>query len=269
MNRMKPIYAGLLIALLTVVMSGCMNEGDLKRPLDQYLKESYGIKSEDYHFLTWDNNWFEGIEHQTAIEIEKPYVTTVYISMERDTYKVESERVYPELVKGAFINQHPEVLTLSEKMIDQYGFLKKSPTGYHEMKDNFYYYLNVNVGENIKNKLAEDFKKTQKIQTEQLLPAYMKSSENTDEEPDSIRVNFAFYYNTQNRSDAIPSAENLVKDYEKGGVLPQGLYSIGVKTINSSDGGYSVGVDSRNSTVMFRVDSNGAFQDVRVLLPEI
>lgn len=255
----------MMTILAASLLNGCVMEKDLKEPLDQYMEKTYGIKSDDYHFLKWDNNWLAGVAHQTAIEIEKPYETTAFISLERDTYKVESEEVYTELVKGAYVQQYPGVFSFSEKIIKKYGFMEKSPVQYDEIKKNFYYYMDVRTGEAIKERLTTQFKDTQRIDLDQLLPDYAESNE--DEE--NIRVHFAFYYNTHDKNDKIPNAKNLVQDYEKSEVLAEGLYSIGVRTIDSKDGGYSVGVDKRNSTVLFRVDSGGGFRDTQELTPEI
>ncbi|MBS4174301.1 hypothetical protein [Bacillus sp. FJAT-49736] len=259
-----------LIPFILILLSGCVTEKDLKVPLSRYLSEHYQIKQKEFRFLTWDNNWLEGIDHQTAIEIKEPYHTTAFITILRDSYKIDnanSDDVYMELFKGAYIKQHPEVISALNQVIAKNSLMKKSPTEYDVAKGNFYYFLNIRIDEQQEEKLMDEFKQTPLIDTITLLPT-LKNSEKKEEKRFRGVVNFNFYYNTYKHSKRIPRAESILNDFKKNRVLQEGLYCITVNTMNSSPKSIEYGLDPRNSNVRFRVDSKGKIQDVDVLSPE-
>ncbi|MHA6530730.1 hypothetical protein [Paenibacillus sp. BAC0078] len=251
----------LTIVISLISLSGCVTEKDLKTPVRIYLHEKYGL-NEKFEFLTWDNNWFEGIEHQTAIEIQKPYHATAFIAIERDIYKIkeeESDNVFFELYKGAYIEQHPDVIKVAEQLINKYDLMKKSEHEYDKMKGNFYYYLNVKMNPKQEDELVEVFRRTQNIDTISSLPKLTNSLEKEGHGyPGVINLNFDF--NTYKQTKDVPQAKDILRDFEKSHVLTAGLYSISVQTIEVHDQGYSQGIDSRNSMVLFRVDRNGIFE---------
>ncbi|MEK5026783.1 hypothetical protein [Paenibacillus sp. FSL M7-1046] len=266
--RRKYLLFVLTMVISVISLSGCesVKEADLKKPVENYLDERYGFK-EPFKFLTWDDNWFEGIDHQTAIEIGKPYHATAYIMLERDTYKIAEERsdnVFFELYKGAYIEQHPEVMKVTEQLIDKYDLMKKSASEYDKMKGNYYYYLNVNLNTKQADKLIDTFSQTQKIDTLNSLP---DMSDPLSKEGNRYRgvINFNFDFNIYKQDKDVPQAEDIANDFEKSHVLTEGLYCISVHTIEVHDKGVSQGMDPRNNNVRFKVDRNGEFKNISVL----
>jgi hypothetical protein len=253
------------VVICLISLSGCVTEKDLKKPLQKYLSEKYSFNGH-FDFLTWDNNWFEGINHQTAIEIRKPYHATAYIMIERDTYKVDEEKsdnVFFELFKGAYIEQHPDVIKQTEQLMAKYDLMTKSADEYDKMKGNYYYYLNVRMNEKQEKVLTDIFKRTQTIDTINSL-RFMTDILTEDSYTYQGVINFNFYFNTYKQTKEVPQAEEILIDFEQSHVLTEGLYCISVHTIEASEQGTSQGVDPRNSNVRFRVDKQGIFQDISV-----
>ena len=265
---MKKVRFILLFLTLLIVSAGCVKESDLKKPIQQYISQEYGL-NEDFKFLTWDDNWLEGIDHQTAIELKKPYHTTVFISLARDTFEIideNSDDVYEELFKGAYIKQHPMVMSELNHLVKTFNFLKKSPDEYDKTKGNFFYFLNTNIATDQETKLVKQFKAVHSIDTAKLIPS-LKPNPDSGSQFWSLSgvINFDFYFNTKSEDDAVPKAQDVLEEIKKSNVLTEGLYCIEVVTVRSEDGLISIGVDSRNSGVQFRVDANGEIKDIKVL----
>ncbi len=72
MRKLKVTVFILLMSIPLFLLSGCFENTKLvEEPIGDYLSENYGIKNEDFKILSADNNWFEGIDHQTYVEIKK------------------------------------------------------------------------------------------------------------------------------------------------------------------------------------------------------
>ena len=113
-NKMVLISLNIIVVVL---LSACFSEKDLEQPVKDYLSKEYGIK-EDIKILSTDNNWLEGIDHQTFVEIEKPYLTKVYLMIERDTLainEIDSDDIFLEIFKGAYVEQHKDVVKSSQQ----------------------------------------------------------------------------------------------------------------------------------------------------------
>ncbi|WP_053598182.1 hypothetical protein [Bacillus sp. FJAT-18017] len=266
----KMFLIGLLILIFMIVSAGCVggvNERDLKKPVEQYLSEEYGL-NEEFKFLTWDDNWFEGIDHQTAIEIKKPYHTTIFITLIRDTFEIDeqhSDSVYSELFKGAYIQQNPKVTSELDRIIKKFDFLEESPDEYDELKGNFYYYINANIAEELEQQLAKQFKSQKTINTNELLPILKPNPDPTGMWSNFGVINFNFYFKTTNEEAAVPQAEEVLEEFKNSNVLTEGLYSIEIIAILTKGDLTSIGDDPRNSGVQFRVDAKGNIKDIELL----
>ncbi|MGG2094772.1 hypothetical protein AB1283_19585 [Bacillus sp. S13(2024)] len=262
---MKKIKAVVLILVLSIpifLLSGCFTKTKLNKPIGDYLSKNYGIKNGEFKILSADNNWFEGIDHQTYVEINKPYHTFAYLIVDRNSHEIDKDSgddVFLEIFKGAYVEQHSDVLKQSDKIIKKYNLLSESPNDYDKGKQNFYYYLHVNIDEHQEKELIEDFKQEQKLNTDKIIKNVKVSKPRNNANYIGV-INFIYYYNTYKNSGSVPNAQSIVDDFEKSHVLTEGVYNIAVRTIYSSPASIQQGVDIRDSNVMFIVDKSGKFK---------
>lgn len=248
---------GVVLCSLTVLLSGCFSKEDLREPIQHYLS-SYGI--EDFTIVSADNNWFEGVDHQTYIKIEKPYPTVVYLLIERGTDRIDREikgdDVFEKLFKGAFIEQHPQVLQKSDELMKKYHLHEKSPYEH----DTFYYYLDVHIKEEQKVPLIEQFKEKQELNTDNILPALVQ------DDPSKGVIDFTYLFNTYGHTGDVPKADSLVQDFADSRVLPEGMYNVAIMGIRlREDGSSSFGLDDNYSSVIFRVNKQGEVQVLQTI----
>lgn len=62
----------------------------------------------------------EGIDHQTYVKIKKPYRTYPFLMIESDPLKIlkdDSDDIYLEQFKGAYIEKHLEVVQVIKQVI--------------------------------------------------------------------------------------------------------------------------------------------------------
>ncbi|MBK3497472.1 hypothetical protein JFL43_22220, partial [Viridibacillus sp. YIM B01967] len=107
MKSIKRLIQVILASTSILILSGCFSKDDLNQPIQEYLKTNYGIQDE-FSIIKTTNNWFEGIDHQTYIEMKKPYRAYPSLMIKRDTLKIlkeESSDIYFEQFKGAYIEQ--------------------------------------------------------------------------------------------------------------------------------------------------------------------
>lgn len=258
---MKKIWKYIILFTSVLALSGCFTKGTLRKPVYNYLKDNFGI-NEEFNIISTDNNWFEGTDHQTVIEIKKPYHAFPYLLIARDSYDIleGSDDIYFEMFKGAYIKQHPEVLEVSNELIKKYNIDKKSPYEWDIEKQNYFYYINITIEEQQEDKLIEDFKKNKKINTINIIPTLVRS-EPRDNANNIGVINFIYYYNTYNNEHNVPKAMDLVKDFQKSKVLKQGIYNIAIQTYYSeSKDNHEPGGDSNYDThVLFSVDDKGNY----------
>lgn len=247
-----------------LILGGCFFKSDLQQPVKDYLQSEYGIKK--FEIVSASNNWFEGIDHEVVVKITKPYKTVIYLEATRDTYTITESNndVFADIFKGAYIKQNPKVISLSNKLIQKYHLLRKSPTEYDKMKTNFYYYLNVHIQPQQREEFLTTFRDTQKLNTKQLLPQLERIEENQyfPYFPLGV-VNFMYYFNVAKQPTVIPQAKQLFEDMKQSGVLTEGIYSVTVQMIESTDKMTSLGLDDRSTSVLFQVDSAGQVTELK------
>jgi hypothetical protein len=227
------------------------------------LKTNYGIQDEITVIQT-DDIWFEGIDHHTTIEINKPYHAYPHLSIKRDTLQIlddESDDIYLAQFKGAYIKQHPEVVRVMKQLIKKYG-LVKYPNKVVLKKASpisIFPYDNIELNIIDSQLLLYDFKKTQRIDTIDLLPklkptdprrAYFNSRY-------AGVVNFLFEFDMNKNKHPIPKAKDLIEDFQKSGVLKKGVYNIDM-FVKDSGSKYSIGWE-HNNLALFEVDENGKY----------
>lgn len=270
MKSIKRLIQVILASTSILILSGCFSKDDLNQPIQEYLKTNYGIQDE-FSIIKTTNNWFEGIDHQTYIEMKKPYRAYPFLMIERDTLKILEEEsgddIYLEQFKGAYIEQHQEVVQVIEELITKYG-LVKYPNKYISVRNGTVYifpYDNIEVDINNSQELLDDFKKTQKIDTTKLLPTLIPSDPRSNI-PDGEHgryaskigvVNFQFEFDMNKNKHPIPNAKELIEDFQKSGVLTKGIYSIYMR-VDDSNPKHFVGWEN-NSVVLFEVDGNGEY----------
>ncbi|MFE7378385.1 hypothetical protein ACFU6E_27915 [Bacillus cereus] len=128
MKSIKRLIQVILVSTSFLILSGCFSsfsQDDLNQPIQEYLKTNYGIQDE-FSVIRTDNT-FNGIGHQTYVEIKKPYRAYPFLMIEKYTFKIledESDDIYFQQFKGAYIEQHPEVVQVMKQIIKKYGLVK-------------------------------------------------------------------------------------------------------------------------------------------------
>lgn len=259
MKSIKRLIQVILVSTPILILSGCFSnfsKDDLNQPIQEYLKTNYGIQGE-FSVVETDNYWFQGVDHQTYVEMKKPYRAYPFLMIERGTWKIlndDSDDIYLEQFKGAYIEQHPEVVQVIEQIIKKYG-LVKYPNKFVSVENGPVYifpYDNLEFNIIYSQELLDDFKKTQKIDTTKLLPTLIPSDPRRENY--NVRylgvVNFLFKFDM---SKTIPKAQDLIEDFQKSGVLTKGIYNIDM-LVDDSNGG-----SEYNNVALFEVDENGKY----------
>ncbi|MEW9578952.1 hypothetical protein U9K47_27055 [Bacillus toyonensis] len=259
MKSIKRLIQVILVSTSILILSGCFSnfsKDDLNQPIQKYLKTNYGIQG-GFSVVETDNYWFQGVDHQTYVEMKKPYRAYPFLMIERGTWKIlndDSDDIYLEQFKGAYIEQHPEVVQVIEQIIKKYG-LVKYPNKFISVENGPVYifpYDNLEFNIIYSQELLDDFKKTQKIDTTKLLPSLIPSDPRRENY--NVRylgvVNFLFKFDM---SKTIPKAQDLIEDFQKSGVLTKGIYNIDM-LVDDSNGG-----SEYNNVALFEVDENGKY----------
>ncbi|MEK4761206.1 hypothetical protein MHH85_13220 [Viridibacillus sp. FSL E2-0187] len=268
MKSIKRLIQVILASTSILILSGCFSKDDLNQPIQEYLETNYGIQGE-FSVIQTSNNWFEGIDHQTYIEMKKPYRAYPYLMIDRDTLKIlekeSRDDIYLSQFKGAYIEQHPKVVQVVEQIITKYG-LVKYPNEYAPVRNapvSIFPYDNIEIGVANYQELLDDFKTTQKIDTAKLLPTLIPSDpRNNIPDGEHVRfatelgvVNFYFEFDINENKHPIPNAKELIEDFQKSEVLAKGIYSIYMLVDDSK---HYVGGE-HNSVVLFEVDENRGY----------
>ncbi|MCU7668444.1 MULTISPECIES: hypothetical protein [Bacillus cereus group] len=269
MKSIKKLIQVILVSTPILILSGCFSnfsKDDLNQPIQEYLKTNYGIQG-GFSVIQTDNNWFEGIDHQTYVEIKKPYRTYPFLMIERGTLKIlndHSDDIYLEQFKGAYIEQHPEVVQVIEQIIKKYG-LVKYPNKFVSVENGpVYIFPYDNIGINVNNyqELLDNFKKTQKIDTTELLPTLIPSDLQGKNRNGMYLgvVNFLFEFDMNKNKHPIPKAKDLVEGFQKSGVLTNGIYSIKMKVDDSNPDHFPHFIEPEYDNIaLFEVDGNGEY----------
>ncbi|AIE80099.1 MULTISPECIES: hypothetical protein [Bacillus cereus group] len=259
MKGTKRLIQVILVSTPILILSGCFSKDDLNQPIQEYLKTNYGIQG-GFSVVETDNYWFQGVDHQTYVEMKKPYHAYPFLMIERGTLKIlndDSDDIYFEQFKGAYIEQHPEVVQVIEQIIKKYG-LVKYPNKFVSVENGPVYifpYDNLKFNIIYSQELLDDFKKTQKIDTTKLLPTLIPSDPRRENY--NVRylgvVNFLFKFDMSKNKHPIPKAQDLIEDFQKSGVLTKGIYNIDM-LVDDSNGG-----SEYNNVALFEVDENGKY----------
>ncbi|MED3202376.1 hypothetical protein ACWKTL_29525 [Bacillus toyonensis] len=261
MRKPKVTVFIFLLSISLFLLSGCSIDTKLlEKPIGDYLSENYGIKNGDFKILAADSG-FGASDLETYVEIKKPYRTLAYLIVDKESHEIVkngSDDVFLEIFKGAYVEQHRDVLKQSDKIIKKYNLL--SEFSYRKNKPNFYYYLDIHIDKEKEKELIENFKRDQKINTDNIMKM-LKDSKPRDHANYTGVINFNYYYNTYKNSETVPNAQSIMDDFEKSHVLTEGIYKIAVVTMYSSPNETTIGgTDSRNNNVMFTVDKQGKFE---------
>ncbi|MDT3498396.1 hypothetical protein NLU03_29955 [Bacillus toyonensis] len=266
MKSIKKLIQITLVSTSISILSGCyFSKDNLNQPIQEYLKTNYGIQSE-FSIIRADDNWLEEVDHQTYVEMKKPYRTYPFLMIERNTLKIlknESDDIYFEQFKGAYIEQHPEVVQVMKQIIKKHGLVKYPNKADPEKNGpiNIFPYNNIELNINNSQELLDNFKRTQKIDTTKLLPTLIPSdprSEKYNSRGYLGVVNFLFEYDMYKNKHSIPKAKNLIEDFQKSGVLTKGIYNIDISVDDSNPDRHYVGLEYDN-IALFEVDENGEY----------
>ncbi|MGM1857958.1 hypothetical protein ACS2G4_27540, partial [Bacillus cereus group sp. BceL148] len=98
MKGTKRLIQVILVSTPILILSGCFSKDDLNQPIQEYLKTNYGIQG-GFSVVETDNYWFQGVDHQTYVEMKKPYHAYPFLMIERGTLKIlndDSDDIYFE-----------------------------------------------------------------------------------------------------------------------------------------------------------------------------
>ncbi|MED2693813.1 hypothetical protein [Bacillus toyonensis] len=262
MNSMKRLIQIILVSTPILILSGCFSKDDLNQPIQKYLKTNYGIQG-GFSVVETDNYWFQGVDHQTYVEMKKPYRAYPFLMIERGTWKIsndDSDDIYLEQFKGAYIEQHPEVVQVIEQIIKKYG-LVKYPNKFISVENGPVYifpYDNIQFNIIYSQELLDNFKKTQKIDSIELLPTLIPSDPRSQNDNGSLGVvNFSFKFDMYKNKHPIPKAQDLIEEFQKSGVLAKGIYNIDM-LVEDSNPDHIVGSEYSN-VALFEVDEDGKY----------
>ncbi|OJE40029.1 hypothetical protein BAQ49_12895 [Bacillus proteolyticus] len=249
-------FSGILLYLFTDIFTKIQ----IHKPVGDYLKEHYGIKDGDFKILSAYNNRLGGTGIQTYIEIKKPYYTTTYVTVDRNSYEIDQDDdkyVFLDIFKGAYVQQHSEVIKQSNEIIKKYNLLSESNNAFDKAKQNFYYYLDFTIDEQQEKELLTKFKQTQQLDTKKLIKT-LKMSESKINSYHMGVVNFNYYYSVEKNKGDIPDILSIMNDFNRSNVLTEGIYNIVLQPSSSS------GMDfGKESYVLFSVDKSGEFKVIK------
>jgi len=233
------LFFSILLIAISLFLSGCrIPKSKVEQPLKEYLKSEFNI-NDGYKILVTENDGEAGFNNYAYVELNKPYRTYLRLAIDRESNLVnpkESDQVYLELFKGAYIEQHPEVINEMKRISKQYGYVKfqsKAVIGSEEEGVSFPYpYENIELNMKYSPEMIEGIKKTKQIDTKTLLPTLKpKDARNFNLSYLGV-VNFFFKFNIDQSKMAVPQAKEIVSLFQKSGVLTEGVYNIEVSVAN-------------------------------------
>jgi hypothetical protein len=254
--KMKFYTSIALVCTLVVLLSGCFSKNDLKKPIGDVLLNQYGI--EDFKILSTTNNWFEGVSHDTVIEIEKPYYTISHFLVERNTNELYEETIFEDILKGAFVTQFPDIIRLSDEIIKKYNFLEKAPQFSRDETTSFHYYLNFHLQEQQKQQLAQSLIEKQAIDLSAVIPTLIREKPGDGVNLDyQAPVNLIYYFNLANQTGDVPQAAIVAEQFQQSGLLPAGIYHVMIRTVFFDETTISFEGGGPDSSVVFEIDGDG------------
>jgi len=235
----KKRFSFVFIIAVSVFLSACkIPVSIVKQPVKDYLKSEFNIK-DDFKVLAAENDGECGCNNYAYVELNKPYRAYLSLVIDRESNLVnpkDSDQVYLELFKGAYIEQHPEVINEIKRISKQYGYVQfqsKVVKGSEEEEVSFPYpYENIELNMKYSPEMIEEIKKTKQIDTKTLLPTLKpKDARNFNLSYLGV-VNFFFKFNIDQSKMAVPQAKDIVSLFQKSGVLTEGVYNIEVNVAN-------------------------------------
>ncbi|GGI11719.1 hypothetical protein [Gottfriedia solisilvae] len=263
MKNIKKIIQIIILSTSTLILSGCFSKEHMYKPVKDYLKANYGL-TENIKIVSATNYWLAGVDHSVFIKISKPYHAYIDLQADFDSLEVipeEGDDVYLEIFKGAYIEQHSEVIKFSNHLIEKYKLVSPQQHVNDEVNDEAkaraadLYYLHINIGgKTQKSRLIEQFKKSQKIDTTSILATIVKRVPEVETYHMGI-VNFTYEYKVTNKKRNVPNSKVLAEEFKRSKLLQKGLYCIEIQVEDKE--GYSD--DEHSSYSLFRVDDNGNY----------
>jgi hypothetical protein len=258
------VYASLVLLCVSIsLITGCFSKNDLRKPIGNVLKTQYGI--EDFKILSTTNNWFEGVSHDTVIEIEKPYYTVSHFFVERNTYELYEETILEDILKGAFVAQFPEVIQVSEEIMKQYQFEATLPQLQSDETKSFHYYLQFHLEDQQKLELAQSLKENQAIDVSTVVPNLTRVKPGDGESLYwQAPVNLIYDFNVANHTGDVPQAATIATQFQQSGLLPAGIYHVVVRPMFFDNTQISYGMHGQDSNVVFAIDNSGVVTELEV-----
>ncbi|MEH7514726.1 hypothetical protein V7146_18585 [Gottfriedia acidiceleris] len=232
------MFVSILLITISLFLSGCrIPKSKVEQPVKEYLKSEFNI-NDGYKILTAENDGECGCNNYAYVELNKPYRTYLSLVIDRKSNLVnpkDSDQVYLELFKGAYIEQHPEVINEMRRISKQYGYVKfqsKVVKGSEEEVSFPYPYENIELNMKYSPEIIQEIKNTKQIDTKTLLPTLKpKDARNFNLRYLGV-VNFFFKFNIDQSKMAVAQAKDIVSLFQKSGVLTEGVYNIEVNVAN-------------------------------------
>ena len=259
----------IIIAISVLMLTGCEIS---KRYVEKNVKlhlNNYGINN--YKILGAENDGERGSSNYGYIKINEPYQVNVRLAFDRETNQFisdESDDVYLELFKKAYILQNPEVLKTSNQVIKKYHLMNKpgevDQGKYNPLND---YYLDFSIQKDQENRLISEFRKDQNIDTTSLLPSLI-GEENKSPYPlnNEAVINFHYQFNLYKNKNNIPKVSEILNDFKESKVLTEGKYFINVEVVSvDQESSTYLSEDYPENNILFVVDKDRNFKELRTL----
>ncbi|MEC2054740.1 hypothetical protein I6J18_18335 [Peribacillus psychrosaccharolyticus] len=250
------LSAGIVLLLVTGLLSGCFNPQSLTDPVNQYLANTYGIKKKNV-ILTADNNWLELGHHVAEVEIYHPYHTAATFEVDRETHAVrEVDDVFTQEFKGAYVEQKPDVVAFIDTLIAKY---RLETSGYYDspIDDIIPYYLDFSFEQQQEETLKKEFLQSLSLPMDTLLPTLIASTPRHNTNHVGV-TNFVFLYDLNQDEVPPPRVMDLYLDFQTSGVLTEGIYGLMIQMGRKTEDGMGTAPDL-DEPLLFTVDASGNF----------
>lgn len=254
------------VLLVTVsLLSGCISNKDLQKPIADYLQNQYGIT--DFTIISKVNKFSESGTQNPVIDIAKPYPTRTRFSIVTSTMEIYDGTIFEDIFKSAYIAQFPEVIQQSDAIIAKYKFVSEEPKiGSDDIATAIpHIELNFHIDAQQKQQLVASFKASQTLDMKTIVPTLIRSQPGDGNiETQQAVVSFIYMFNKAEHTGDVPQATTIFDDFRKSGVLTAGIYQIRIKEVNIDKTTIDYGDYTQDTKVVFQVNANG---DVNVLEP--
>ncbi|CAM4242045.1 hypothetical protein [Bacillus manliponensis] len=257
MKKRKIVIFILICGVLLWLFNSLSKKIKLKRSVDNYLAEIYGIKEGDFKTLSTEHIWGVGV-YDISVEIKRPYHVIAQFEVDNDTYEIiedtfdsdgdgedDDKLILLDMFRLAYIQQNGAVLKQADEVIKKYNLLSQSS---HDPDKKLYYYVTIRMDNEQEKKILAEFK--QKLNTNEIIKDLKLNEEESGPFARGF-INFNYRYDVKKNAEKAPDIQSIMNDFENGKVLTEGTYGIELIPSDSGEDNYSYAI--------FHVDAWGKF----------